>query len=119
MTSTMFNHKVTIENHRLDLSQERVFAVDVAPARLNHTDLRVTEVVHDVFEEIGRRNKIGIEDCYQLTACGLQPMFQRAGFKTVTICPMDMVNVETKGAMTGHACCSNFNRTVSGVVQEL
>ena len=49
MTSSMFNHEVTIQDYGFDLCQKRVFAIDVSPTHLNHSDLCVAEIIHDIF----------------------------------------------------------------------
>ena len=38
VTAAVFNHEVTVENHGFDLRQKRVFAIDVSPTRLHHSD---------------------------------------------------------------------------------
>jgi hypothetical protein len=53
---------VAIEEDALDLGQEGVVAVDVPPARLDHADLRVREVVDGLLEKVRLRDKVGVED---------------------------------------------------------
>ena len=62
MPPAVFDHEMAIENHRLDLRQQRIFAIDVSPARLDHAHLRVAEVIDDILQEARRRNEIRIED---------------------------------------------------------
>ena len=67
MPSAVFDDEVAIENYRLHLRQQRIFAIDVAPTHLNHSDLRIAEIIDNVFQEVRRRNEIRIEDGDQFT----------------------------------------------------
>src|SRR5438105_4963483 len=61
MPSSVLDDKVAIENHGFHLCQQRIFAIDVAPTRLNHSDLRITEIIDNVFQKIRSRNEIRIK----------------------------------------------------------
>ena len=62
VAAAVFEDEVTVEQNRLDLRQQRVVLVDVAPARLHHADLRIAEVRHQPHQEVGRRNEVGVEN---------------------------------------------------------
>src|SRR5262245_58170013 len=62
MTATMFDHEMTVQNHRFDLRQKRVLAIDMSPSNLHHSDFRIGEIVDDIFQKIWSRKKIGIKD---------------------------------------------------------
>ena len=49
----VLEHEVRVEQDRLDLRQQRIVLVHVAPSRLHHRDLRVREVVDGLLQEVG------------------------------------------------------------------
>ena len=81
----MLQNEVAVEQHGFHFGQEVVVAVQIAPARLHHADLRIGEVVNGAHQEVGRRNEIGVEDRDQFAGGGLQPFLQRAGLVAVAI----------------------------------
>src|SRR5438132_11629486 len=91
----------------------------MTPAGLDHSDLQVAEVIDDVFEEIGWRNEIRIEDCDQLSSRRFQAVLQRTGFESMPVRTMHMMNIETKLPMFGNTCRGNLNSAIGGVVEEL
>ncbi len=52
IAAAVLEDEVAVEQNRLDLRQQRVVLVDVAPARLHHADVRVDEVRHQLDEEV-------------------------------------------------------------------
>ena len=48
---SVFQNEVAVQQHSLDFGEEVVIAIEVAPARLHHTDLRIREVVDVVTGE--------------------------------------------------------------------
>ena len=60
-TRAVLEDEMSVEQHRFDFGQEVVMAVQIRPARLHHSDLRVAEVVNRALEEICRRDEVGIE----------------------------------------------------------
>ena len=70
VAAAVLEHEVRVEQDRLDLGEQRVVLVDVAPARLHHADLRVgREVRQRPRQEILRRNEVGVENGDELAAC--------------------------------------------------
>ena len=64
----LLEEKVAVEKHRLHPGEERVAAIDVAPAGLDHPDLRVGEKMNGRFEQLGLRDKVGVEDANEIAA---------------------------------------------------
>ena len=62
VAAAVLEHEMAVEQDRLDLGEQRVVLVDVAPARLHHPDLRVGEVRHQAHEEVVRRDEVGVEN---------------------------------------------------------
>ena len=69
---------MAVQQNRFDFGEEVVIAVQVAPARLHHADLRIGEKVDGAREEIGRRAEVRVEDRDDLADGGLQPFLQSA-----------------------------------------
>ena len=78
----MLDDEVAVQADRLDAGQNRVLAIEVAPARLNHPDARVAEVMHEVEEERRRRHEIGVEHGDELALRPGQPVRQRPGLES-------------------------------------
>ena len=119
VAAAVFDDEVTVQNHRFDLRQKRIFAIDVPPARLHHSDFAIAEVIDNVFEKVWRGNEVRIENRDQL-ACGeLQSVLQRAGFESMAIRAMDVMDVETQFAMFLDARRGNLGGAVRRIVQNL
>src|SRR5207302_10845341 len=50
------------EKHRLHAREQRISAIDVAPARLDHADHRIGEKLNRFAQDVRRRDKIGVEN---------------------------------------------------------
>ena len=68
----------------------------MAPARLDHSNLGIAEIVDDIIEKIRRRDEIRIEDRDQLARGEFQPVLQCACLEAVTVRTMDVMNVVSK-----------------------
>ena len=68
VAAAVLEHEVPVEQNRLDLREQRVVLVDVAPARLHHADLGIGEVRHQPGQEIDGRDEVGVEDRDELAA---------------------------------------------------
>src|SRR5207247_9827973 len=87
MTSAVFDDEVAVKNHRLHLREQRIFAIDMTPTRLNHSNLRIAEIIHNVFEKIRRGNEVRIENRNQFACREIQTVFQSTSFETFTVGP--------------------------------
>ena len=70
----VLENEVAVEQHGFDFRQEVVIAVQVAPARLHHADLRIGEIVDGARQEIGRRAEVGVEDRDEFAGGGLRAL---------------------------------------------
>src|ERR1700754_4903162 len=75
-SSAMLEHKVSIQQDRLNLRQETVVAVQVSPPRLHHPDLRLREVMNHLHHPLSRRHKVRIEDRHKLALRYLEPLIK-------------------------------------------
>src|SRR5207245_8114329 len=62
VSAAVLEDEVPVQQNRLDLRQQRVVLIDVAPARLHHPDLRIAEVRDQLGDEIGGRDEVGVEN---------------------------------------------------------
>src|SRR5205085_2608750 len=74
----LFEKQMAVEKHRLDASEERVAAIQMSPARLDHADFRVGEKMDGALEQVRLRNEIGIQDADELALRGSQTSLKRA-----------------------------------------
>src|SRR5262249_7233020 len=115
MTAPMLNDEVAVEDYRLHLRQEGIFAIDMSPANLHHPDLRVAEVVHYVQEKIGRGDEICVEDRHQLAGRQLETVFKCSGLKAVPVLAVDVMNVEALLPIAFNTSGRNFSRAIGRV----
>ena len=54
--------EMAIKKHRLHPGEQGIAAIQMAPARLNHADFRIGKEMDRLAQQVGRRNKIGIEN---------------------------------------------------------
>src|SRR5947207_12328041 len=92
--SGLFEHEMTVEKHRLHPGEQGIAAIQMAPARLNHPHFWVGKEIDCLAQQMGRRDKIGIENTDEFTAGGSQPSFQRAGFQAGAIGPMNQFDIK-------------------------
>ena len=81
----VFHHEMPVEKNRLYAGQERVVPVEVAPPRLDHTDLFILKIRNHPAQKIPGRDKIRVEHGDELIARVLQPVFERPRLKALTV----------------------------------
>ena len=86
----MLEHKMAVEQDGFDLGEQRIVAVNVRPAGLHHADFGVGEMVDALKQEIGRWNKVGVEDGDELALGRLEAGLERSGFEAVAIFAVDV-----------------------------
>ena len=111
--------EMAVEQHAFHFGEEVVIAVQVAPARLHHADLRIGEVVNGAREEIGGREEIGVEDGDQFAGGGLQAFLQRAGFEAVAVGAVMILDGISQGAIALDQRLGEGRGVVGGIVQHL
>ena len=111
--------EVAIEQHAFDFGEKVVIPVEVAPARLHHADGGIGEVVYGARKEVGRRDEIGVEDGDQLPGGGQQPFLERAGFESVAIGAVVILDGVVKSPVPIHQGAGKGRGVVGGIVQHL
>ncbi len=86
---SLLQQQVTIQKHCLDTGQKRVAAIEMSPACLNHAYFRVGEKIDGASEQVGSRDKIGVEYANELAFGRLEADGQSSSFKTGPIDAMD------------------------------
>ncbi len=72
---------MAVEVDRLELRQEGEFAVQVAPARLDHADAGIGEMVDRIADDARVGNEIRVEHEEKLARRGSQPFLESAGLE--------------------------------------
>ena len=119
IAAAVLEHEVRVEQHRLDLGEQRIVFVDVPPARLHERDLGIGEVMNGAGQEVGLRNEVGIEDRDVGAARDLQSLVQRAGLEAGAILAMDVLDVDALQRMPPHGELGDLPGLVGRVVQHL
>ena len=119
----MLDHEVAVEENGFDVGQKRIVAVQIRPARLHHPDflaaLGIQEIRNRAPQEIRFRNEVGVKDRHEFALSGSQPVLQRSGLVTLTICAMDVRNGHALGGVALRARASHFLRLIGGIIQHL
>ncbi len=115
----MLEHEMAIEQDRLDLGEQRIVAVDVGPAGLHHADLWISEMVNALQEEVGRRNKVGVEDGDELALRGLQASFEGSGFVAFAIGAVEVDHRISERGVAIDEQARDFHGFVGRIVEQL
>ena len=65
----LLEQKMSVEKHRLHAREQRIAAIQMPPARLDHADFRVGEKMDRALEQVRLRNKISVENTDKLALC--------------------------------------------------
>ena len=115
----VLEHKVAVEQDRLDLGQHAVVAVEVGPARLHHADLRLGKVVDHLHQPVRRRHKVGVEDGDELALGHLQARVQRPGLVSMAVGAVNVDDGMAQRRIARHNACGHLLGLVGRVVQHL
>ncbi len=115
----VLEHEVRVEQDRLDLREQRIVLVDVPPARLDHSDLRVAEVRQRLAEEVLRRHEVGVEDGDEVRFRQLESRFERAGLVATPVDAMDVRDIEAARRVTPDRQFGDVGRLVGRIVEHL
>src|SRR4051812_1743695 len=85
----LLQKEMAVEEHRLHPGKQGITSVEVAPSCLNHSDIRVGKKVDRLFQQIRRRNKVGIEDANKFPGGGFETHSERSRLESGPIDPAD------------------------------
>jgi len=91
----------------------------MAPTRLNHSHLRISEKVDGALEQVRLRHKIGIENANEFAGGGLEANSQCAGFESGTIHAVNQLDIEPARPQFLGTRDSNFACVVCRIVEHL
>ena len=115
----MLDDKVAVEEDGLHLSEQRIVAIEIGPAGLDHADGRILEVRDGAPEEIGFREEVGVEDADEFALSALQPVFEGTGFKAGTIRAVNVTDWQAVRGKTIDAVAGDLLGFVGGIVENL
>src|SRR5215510_4729439 len=92
---SLLKQKMSIQKNRLHASEQRITAIQMSPAGLDHSHFRVSEVMDGSLQQILLRDKIGVKDTNKLAFRILQSDCQSSSFETCTVDPMNTLNIKT------------------------
>ena len=119
IAAAVLEDEMAVEQDGLDSGEQRIVAVDMAPARLDHPDAGIGEMRHQPRQEVGGRDEVGVEDRDELAARGLQPGLERAGLVPAAVQPMDVLDVDPFGGPAPHRLVGDVPGLVGRVVEHL
>ena len=115
----MLHHKVSVQQNRFHLCQQRVIAIQVSPARLHHPDSRILKVWNRAPQKIALRDKIRVENPNKFATRGFQSIFQRAGFEARAIGAVNVSDRHAFGGVAFHASTGDLLRFIGRIVEYL
>src|SRR4051794_10061266 len=115
----LLKEEMAVEEHRLDASEERVTAVKMTPAGLDHADLRIGKEMDRPFEQVGLRHEIGVENANEVALRRSQAGLKRAGFETGAVCSMNQLHIEPTALQFRHRGCRELPCIIRRIVEDL
>src|SRR4030095_5260995 len=92
--SGLFQQKVSVQKDCLHAREQRITAIQVSPASLNHSHFWVGKVMDRSLQSLLWRNKIRVQDTYEFAFSSFEPYRQRAGLETSAVDSMNALNIE-------------------------
>ena len=119
-TCGLFHNKVTVDTDRLCERKTGFGAVQVAPAALDKSDLRVHNEVRDSLEEeIFFWNEVGIEDGEEFTLRDSHAFLEGAGLEVLAVRAVDQLDIITTCGEFSDFLLGDFVAFVRRVIQDL
>ena len=115
----VLDHEVPVEQDALALREQRVVAVDVVPARLDHPDAVVGEVRDGALEELLGRREVCVEDGDELALRYQHPRLERPSLEAGAVSPVDVDDVDAARRPLGDGLARNLDGVVGRVVEDL
>src|SRR5215831_52990 len=115
----LLKQKMPIQENRLHACEQRIPPVQMPPARLDHSDLRIGEEMDGALEQVLLRNKIGVQDAKKFTFRSSEPDRQCASLKAGAVSPMNALYVKTALAQFPRARGGDVAGLVRRIVQDL
>ena len=91
----LLEQEMSVQKHRLHPCEQRITAIQMAPASLNHADLRVGEIMNRALKQIARRNEVGVQNANEFAIRRFKADCERAGFESGPINAMNQLRIET------------------------
>ncbi len=117
--AAVLEDEVGVELNSLDLGEQRLCLVEVAPARLHHAHARVPEVRQRAAQEIRRRLKVRVENRDVLPGRRLEPRRKRARLEPGAVEAVPQGYVDARGGEPAHRAFCDLGGLVRRVVQHL
>src|SRR4030095_4647475 len=108
----LFEDKMAVQKHRLNPREQRVTAIQMAPTRLDHANLRVGEEMDRALQQILRSDEIRIQDANEVARGRFKSNRQGAGFESGPIDPMNQLHIEAALPQLNRASSRHFARIV-------
>src|SRR5215212_1290421 len=89
------------------------------PAHLRTTNHWIGEEVDELAQAVGLRNKVGVEDCEQLTLGKLVAVLQRSGFESRAIGAVNIVDIKTLRRILRYDCFRDLDCLICRIVENL
>src|SRR5262249_9194266 len=87
--------KMSIQKDGLHTCKEGIPSVQMTPASLDHSNLRIGKEMDRAFKEVLFRHKVGVQDAKKFTFRSSKSHGKGASLESGAISPMDPLDVET------------------------
>src|SRR6266849_8674383 len=91
----------------------------MSPTRLDHSNFRIGEKINGALEQVGLRDKIGVENTDKIAFGKLESCGESTRFEASAINAMDELDIETAPAQFVRAGRSQFPSIIGRIIQHL
>src|SRR5947208_2162252 len=77
----LLEEQMPVEEHRLHTRQQRIAAVQMPPARLEHANSGIGKMMDRAPKKIARRDEVRVENPNELARRGRETLLERTGFE--------------------------------------
>jgi hypothetical protein len=115
----LFQHEMPIEQYCLSSRQPGIGPINMTPPGLNHPHLRIAKVMDTIKEDVGRGNKVRIQDKEKFSLRPIESIVERSSFESDSILPVQNHGIKTIRSEIGDRAIGQLASLVSGVIQNL
>ena len=118
----LFDDKMSVQGQRLGLGQGGVSRVQMRPAGLDESNIAscfCQKGRNGAEQKVWQWGEICVKDSNELAACGGGAGLQRPRLKTLSIVPMQNLNIDAFSAPEGGPALRNSGGAICGIVKDL
>src|ERR1041384_128195 len=108
----LLEQEMAVQKHRLHPCEQRIPAIQMSPASLDHANLRVVEIMNRVLQKIARRNEVRVQNANEFAVGRFKSNRESARFEPGPINAMNQLHIETALAQFLNTTRGDFARVI-------